>query len=160
LPPFTWRRPPSAAPGTANYARQGYREGTSTANSVLKFAVNEISHFVFDAVSYGRGNITVDIDWVASATSGKVQWEASIAALTPADATALGSKTPGTAAAAESTVSGTSYAVNRTSPAISSLDSIAARDLVCLKIKRIAASSSELSGDAQVAKVTISYSDT
>jgi hypothetical protein len=153
--------PQSAMVPSSAYARQLPRVGTVSVIQLLAFAVNDIAYFNFDMVNYGTGNISVDIDWCAVNTSGAVKWEASIAAITPGDATAVGNKSvTGSPESTETTVSGTSYGIVRSTVVITTLDLVANRDLVCLKLRRVTSVGGGLSGDALVAKVTISYSNT
>jgi hypothetical protein len=153
--------PQDAIPPASAYARQSPRTGSVSTLAGLRFTLSDVAYFVFEAINYGSGNLTVDVDWYSAGgnTTGKVKWQCAIACVTPGDATAIGSRSFATATNAETDVNSTAYGIVRTSVTVSNLDSIAARDNVTLQLKRIA-STSELTGSATAVMVTVSYSDT
>jgi hypothetical protein len=140
--------------------------GTNITVQSLKFdaATDEACAFVFDAILYGSGNLTVGIAWYAdTASSGNVVWGASIAAITP-DTDTQDVETD--AWATENTVTDshlgtTGQRLHRASITLSNLDSLTARDQCWLRIRRLGTDGSDtMAGDAQLVAVTLSYSDT
>lgn len=111
--------------------------------------------------NYASGG-TVEIKWMANATSGTCRWGVKIGAVTPADA-----DTPREHATATATTAGTAtdateaYRLNETSIDCSSnLDGIAAGDLVSVLIYRDADGTSgtdDLAVDAQLVGATFLY---
>jgi hypothetical protein len=111
---------------------------------------------------YGSGNLTVKVYWYAdTATSGDVVWGASIQAVTPGDAQDLEADAWATENTATGTANGTGQGPVVTTITVSNLDSVAAHDLVNLRIRRIGGNGSDtMSGDAILLRVEVSYSDT
>lgn len=127
-------------------------------------STDEAVFFVFRAVSYGSGNLTVTLDWYAdTASSGDVVWSAAIAAITP-DTDTQDIETDSLATAntvTDSHLGTTNQRLHRASITVSNLDSLAADDYVVLQILRDADNGSDsLTGDAVLVRVTVSYSDT
>lgn len=120
----------------------------------------------FDAVQYGSGDLTVELQWyAATATSGAVVWGAQIAAVTPnTDTTDAETDSLSTAATVTDSHLGTT--ARRRHRAVitltgASLDSLAARDDVRLRIYRDADNGADtLAGNVHLERVTVSYSDT
>ena len=125
---------------------------------------DETFYFDFSAENYGSGNVTVEVWWyAANATSGVVRWSAAIAAITPdTDSTDIETKAFGTAATFDDTHLGTTgKRLHRASITVSSLDSLAARDDVRLKVARVASNGADtMANDAVAVRVIASYSDT
>jgi hypothetical protein len=142
-------RASTAQPGTTAIPSYDIAAGTNFPITDLGFAVNDIATWQFALRGYTGGNtITILIDWYAAATSGNVQWD--IAVAVPTTASVL-TKALGTHVATQTTVAGTTNVKNRTTITLSTsgqLDSAAADDMIFLQLKRIAASSSEMTGDA------------
>lgn len=117
----------------------------------------EAAFWVFKASDYTSGNLTVDIEWYAAATSGTVQFGAQIACQTPSDAQSVLTKSLATATTSGTvTKSGTANGPMRNAITVSNLDSIAANDLVWLRLYRDVAADS-MAGDAIVTLVEVSY---
>lgn len=114
----------------------------------------------FIARSYGSGDITVTVQWYAAATTGNVKWEASMGAITgSADTGSVEAKAYAAATSTQTAVSGNAKALNLTTITItgSSLDSVADGDYVQFQLKRIAASASEMSGQALMLLINVSW---
>ena len=127
-------------------------------------AADEIAFTRFVATSYGSGNLTLTILWYAdSASSGDVVWSAAIGAITP-DTDSQDIETDAFATAntvTDSHLGTTGQRVHAAVITISNLDSIAAGDLVQLKLSRTGSSGSDtMTGDALVVGCTLAYSDT
>jgi hypothetical protein len=127
-------------------------------------AAAENAYWMTRAVTYGSGNVTVDLDWYAdTATSGVVRWGVQIAAVTPdTDTQDIETKALATAQTADDTHLGTTgQRLHRAVVTVSNLDSLAANDDVWVKVYRDAANVADtLAGDAILVGVTVSYSDT
>lgn len=118
------------------------------------------------AVSYGSGNLTLTLYWYAdTATSASVVWEAQIAAITP-DTDTQDVETDGLATlnfVQDTHLGTTGQRVHQCSITISNLDSLAASDLVFVRIARDANGTSatdDMAGDAILLGAQLSYSDT
>jgi hypothetical protein len=115
------------------------------------------------AISYGSGNLTLLLVWYAdTATSGNVVWGGAIACITAGTDTqnvetdAFATETTVTTAA-----SGSTQALVTSSITISNLDSIAANDVVFLRIRRVGSNGSDtMTGDAILVAAKLTYSDT
>ena len=140
--------------------------GTNFPVTSLAFdaSTDEACAFKFRAVNYGSGNLTLDIDWYAdTATSGDVVWSAAIAAITPdSDSQDVETKSLATAnTVTDSHLGTTGQRLHRATITISNLDSLAAGDIVWLKLQRTGSSGSDtMTGDALMTMATLSYSDT
>jgi hypothetical protein len=158
--------PEEAVFGTAASPAYDKTNGTNFAVTSLKFdaATEETCYFKFRATSYGSGNLTLTVCWYAdTATSGDVIWGAAVACITPdTDSQDVETKAFGTAATATDTHLGTTaQRVQQIAVTISSLDSLAANDVVWLKVYRDAdAAGDTLTGDAQLTLAVLTYSDT
>lgn len=150
-------------PASSNGARHKIVEGTNFPIAVLAFDASTIqtAFASFIANAYGSGNITLTLYlYAASASSGDSVWEASIAAVTPnTDTGDIESKAFATAQTATLTHPGTtgkrqlSVAIT-----ISNLDSIAAGDMVVVKLRRLT-SGNTMTGDGYVEYANLQYSD-
>ena len=142
------------------------RNGTNFPVTGLAFdaAAAENAHWEWRAITYGSGNLTVDLDWYAdTATSGVVRWGVQIAAITPdSDTQDVETKALATAQTADDTHLGTTgQRLHRLPVTVTNLDSLANNDAVWIKIYRDAANAADtLAGDAILVGVTVSYSDT
>lgn len=107
----------------------------------------------------GSGTLKADIYYkMASATSGKVDFEVAVEAVTAADAVDLDSaESFDTANAANETVPGSAGYLGKLTVTLANKDSVAAGDMVRLKLERDADDGTDdtASGDARVLLVTI-----
>lgn len=127
-------------------------------------SADESAYFKIRAVRYGSGNLTLALEWYAdTASSGDVIWGAQIAAITP-DADSQDVETDGLATAntvTDTHLGTTGQRLHRGTITISNLDSLAADDIVWLRIYRDAdAGGDTMTGDAILTLATLSYSDT
>ena len=158
--------PRSAIPDSSTGAQHDVIDGTNFPIPVLAFdtTAEEQAYWTFRAVLYGSGNLTVDVDWYAdTASSGDVRFGAAIAVITPntdtqdieTDAFATANETT------DSHLGTTNQRLHRLTITISNLDSLAADDWVVLKLYRdIGDAADTMAGDALVAMINVSYSDT
>lgn len=127
-------------------------------------ASDEAAFWLFRAINYGSGNVTVAIDWYAdTATSGDVIWGVQLAAITTdTDTQDVETKALATANTVTDTHLGTTgQRLHRASVTVSNLDSLAANDDVWIRIYRDAdAAGDTMTGDAILVLATVSYSDT
>lgn len=129
-------------------------------------ATDEAAFFKFVATSYGSGNLTLTLYWYAdTASSGNVVWEAQIAAITPdTDSQDVETDALATLNFVQDTHLGTTgQRLHSCAITISNLDSIAAGDVVHLRIARDANGTSatdDLAGDVILVAATLAYSDT
>lgn len=122
----------------------------------------EDAYYVFEARQYGSGNLSLDVEWYSrsGSTTGAVFWSAAIACVTPGDAVSMEAKSFATATTATTTVNGTARGLTRSTVTISNLDSIAANDLVILRLRRDPTNAGDtMTGDAIVVGLNVSYSD-
>lgn len=127
-------------------------------------AADEAAFWEFRAVNYASGNLTVDIDWYAdTATSGDVVWAVQIAAITPnTDTQDVETKALATANSFTDTHLGTTgQRLHRAAVTVSNLDSLAADDVVWIRISRDADNAADTAtGDAVLVGATVSYLST
>lgn len=130
-------------------------------------ATLEAAFWAFRASNYASGDVSVSVDWYAdTATSGSVVWAAQLKAFTPdSDSVDVETASLATAISVTDTHLGTTGQRPHRAPAIAvtgaSLDSLAAEDLVYLRVYRDAANVSDtMTGDAIITKVTVSYLST
>jgi hypothetical protein len=151
---------------TSNPAAPTLFQGTNFPVQGLAFdaTTQETAFWIFRAASYGSGNLTFSLYWYAdTASSGGVVFEVAIAAITPdTDSQDVETKAFATAQQNSDTHLGTTgQRVHQMSITISNLDSIAADDYVALRLRRVPADGSDtMTGDAIVADIQVSYSDT
>lgn len=127
-------------------------------------SADEAAFLNFRAVSYGSGNLTVDLEWYAdTASSGDVVWGCALSAITSNTDTqdietdALATENTAT----DSHLGTTGQRLHRATVTVSNLDSLAADDWVTLRVRRLGSNGSDtMAGDAILVGVTISYSDT
>ena len=140
--------------------------GTNFPISVLAYdaGADEAAYWKMRAVRYGSGNLTVDIEWYAdTASSGVVRWGVSIAAITPdTDSQDMETKSFATENTFDDTHLGTTgQRLHRATVTVSNLDSLAADDIVIIRLRRIGSNGSDtMTGDALMPLFTVSYSDT
>ncbi|UCD57166.1 MAG: hypothetical protein JSV16_15355 [Candidatus Hydrogenedentota bacterium] len=157
--------PQAAVPKSSNGAVPVRNEGSNfpVIGWAFDAATAETIYFVFRAVNYGSGNLTIDIDWYAdTASSGGVIWDAQIACITPnTDSQDIETKSFAT----ENTVDdehlgSTGKRLHRATIDLSNVGGIAADDWCCLALIRDAdEGNDDMAGDAIVTLVTVSYSD-
>lgn len=127
-------------------------------------AADEAAFWLFRAINYASGNVTVGIDWYAdTATSGDVVWAVQLAAITPnTDTQDVETKALATANTATDTHLGTTgQRLHRIDVTVSNLDSLAADDDVWIRVARDADNASDtMTGDALIVGVTVSYLST
>jgi hypothetical protein len=141
-------------------------QGTNFPASGLAYdaAAIEDAFFKLRAILYGAGDLTLDLEWYAdTATSGVVRWIAQIAAITPnTDTQDVETDTLATANTVDDTHLGTTgQRLHRATITVTNLDSLAADDVVWLRIGREANHANDtMTGDAILVQATLSYSDT
>ncbi len=156
--------PEEAAYLATNFPQYNKINGTNFPPTALFYDAStaESAFFKFSAISYGSGNLTLELLWYAdTASSGDVVWGASINAITPntdtQDVETDAFATENTAT--DSHLGTTGQRVHSVSITISNLDSIAAGDLCWLKVRRVAADGSDtMTGDAGLLLAILSYS--
>lgn len=160
------------APEEASFLTSSFPQFVSNAGSnfpVTGLAYDassaETAYWKFNPASYGSGNITCDVIWYAdtsTTSSHGVTWQVAIAAITPGtDTTNVESKSFTTPQSASTDLGSTNaQKLMKTTITISNLDSVAAGDEVWLRLTRLVSDSSDdLTGDAIVTSVRLSYSD-
>ena len=156
----------SAIPASTNGAQHKLVDGTNFPVASLAYdaATSETAYWQFGAISYGSGNITAKVAWYAdTATSGGVVWGLSLAAITPdADTQDIETKAFATEVTQVDTHLGTTgQRLHEVNVTINQLDSIATGDYVTLRVARKTADASDdMTGDAQLIQIVLSYSDT
>lgn len=129
-------------------------------------STDEAAFWKFRATSYGSGNLTLTILWYAdTASTNNVVWEAQVACITP-DTDTQDVETDGLATlnfVQDTHLGTTGQRVHTCAITISNLDSIAANDLVFVRIARDANGTNatdDLSGDAVLLMAALAFSDT
>lgn len=129
-------------------------------------AADEAAFWRLPVPNYGSGNLTLEINWYAdTASSGDVVWDAAIAAITPGVGAGTGDTQDVETKALASVVSGTDshlgttgQRVHKASIAINQLDSVAAGDLVWIRIRRVGSDGSDtMLGDAILIQGVLSF---
>lgn len=127
-------------------------------------STDEAAFWRLDAFNYGSGNVTCDVLWWAdNATSGVVRWGASIAAITPDTSTQdITTKAITTEVTVDDTHLGTTgKRVHKATVTLSSLDALAADDLVYFRIRRVGSNAADtMANDAWLVQARLTYSDT
>lgn len=154
LDPDAWIPPSSAHPDRGVVQNRTYWAfDASTVESIKTKA------FVMPAAYTGSGTLKVDIFYaMASATSGKVDFEVSVEAITPADTVDTDSAESFDAVnAANETVPGTAGYISKLTITLANKDSVAAGDMVRLRLERDAddATDDTATGDARVYTVRL-----
>lgn len=157
-------------PGAAEFLASSFpalvQGGTNFPVRGLAFdaAADEAAFWALESGQYGSGNLTVELEWYAdTASSGDVVWGASIAAITPeTDTQDVETKTLATEqTVTDSHLGTTGQRAHRASVTVSNLDSLANKDLVWIRIRRVGSNGSDtMAGDAVLMKVRVSFSDT
>lgn len=162
-----WERPSDQFDGVGSAFPQSVRfAGTNFPVEGLAFdaAADEACVAKFIAANYGSGNLTVNLTWyAANATSGVVRWGAAIAAITPeTDTQDVEADTFATENTVDDTQLGTtSKRIQTATITVSNLDSLAANDLVFLRIRRVGSNGADtMANDAVLVAVELTYSDT
>lgn len=152
----------------SNFPAYVKANGTNFPVSGLAYdaATDESAFWHWQAINYGSGNLTLDLEWYAdSATANNVVWEAQIAAITPNTDT-QDVETDGLATlnfVQDTHLGTTGQRLHRATITISNLDSLANRDDVWIRIARDANGTNatdDMTGDAILTKAVLSYSDT
>ncbi|MEO3856244.1 hypothetical protein [Acrocarpospora sp. B8E8] len=152
--------------GTSGFAPFDKAVGTNFPVGRLLYAgdADESAFWHLEAVDYGSGDWTVDIDWTAiDVTSGVVRWGVALAAITPeSDSTDVETKALATEQTVDDTHLGTTAKrVMRATIALSNLDSVAAGDECWLRIRRVGTNGADtMLSDAALTMIRVSYSDT
>lgn len=162
-------------PGEAYFPGGSFGQYTQNAGTnfivpVIAFDAAADEHAYWDLEGFNLGaaatQIDVDIEWYGTAgvTTGSVVWEVALAAITPEvdtqDVETKAFATVGTVT--DSHLGTTARRLHRATISLTgaSLDSIAARDDVTLRIKRLGSNELDtMAGDAQLRRVVVSYSD-
>lgn len=161
-----WLAPEEARFLTTTFPQFLNSLGTNFPVSGLAFdaAADEFAYWKLFAVNYGSGNLTLNIYWYAdTASSGDVIFDGTIAAITPnTDTQDVETKAFATLTSVTDTHLGTTgQRVHQCAITISNLDSLAADDLVWLRLSRDANNGSDtMAGDAIVLGLLLTYSDT
>lgn len=140
--------------------------GTNFPVSGLRYdaSADEAAFWKIDSFNYGSGNITCDLLWYAeNATTGVVRWEAAIAAITPnTDTQDVTTDALATVQTFDDTHLGTTgKRVHSAQITISNLDSVAADDIVFVRIRRIGSNAADtMANDAWLIQARLTYSDT
>lgn len=158
----------SATPSATNGASHKAVSGTNFPVRSLAFdaATPETVTWQVRAANYGSGNLTLKLMWYAdTASSGAVVWEVQIAAITPnTDTQDIETKSLATLNFVSDTHLGTTgQRVHECSITITNLDSLAADDLLFIKLGRDADGTNatdDMTGDALLVEAELSYSDT
>lgn len=154
---------PLSASGT--FPQYNKTDGTNFPISLLGYddTADDAIFFKFFPSTYGSGNLTLLIEWYSATgqVTGDVVWSAQIACITPGDAQSVETKAFAAAQTATTTVNGTARGMTQTSITISNLDSIAAGDLVWIKVQRTGSAGGDtMTGDANLMFATVSWSTT
>ena len=159
-------QPENAAFPTSNFPTFNVTQGTNFPVSYLAYndTADQDAFWKIPVISYGSGNLTLDIFWYAdTASTNAVVWGAAIAAITPTtDSQDVETK----AFATESTVTTshlgtTGQREHKSTITISNLDSIATGDTLWIRVRRTGSSGSDtMTGDALFLMALLTYSDT
>lgn len=129
-------------------------------------STDEAAFWKLRAMAYGSGNLTLNLAWYAdTASTGNVVWEAQIAAITPNTDT-QDVETDGLATlnyVQDTHLGTTGQRLHECTITISNLDSLAAGDVVWLRIARDANGTNatdDMAGDAILTLSELTYSDT
>ncbi len=148
------------------YAGGGSSPATWAANAnghpYLTFDDSTVEQARFAGVvpdNYGSSPVLSIYYSMASATSGKVDFEASVIAVTPDDAADIDTDSFDAVNAANETVPGTAGYMSKLDITLSNDDGMAAGDLLFVKLERDADDGTDdtATGDAEVRAVVLSY---
>jgi hypothetical protein len=128
-------------------------------------STDEAAFWKLIATSYGSGNLTLNIYWYAdTASSANVVWEAQVSCITP-NTDSQDVETDGLATlnfVQDTHLGTTGQRVHHCAITISNTDSIAAGDVLHVRIARDANGTSatdDMTGDAALILATLTYSD-
>ncbi|MCK2219712.1 hypothetical protein MF672_038845 [Actinomadura sp. ATCC 31491] len=160
--------PEEATFGASAFPQYVRNYGTSFTVSGLAYDASaaEVAYWKFNPAGYGSGNVTADVIWYADTSTTSthgVTWQVAIAAITPGtDTQNVETKAFATAQQASTDLGSTNaQKLMKTTVTISNLDSIAADDEVWIKVTRLVSDANDdLTGDAILTSVRLSYSDT
>lgn len=121
-------------------------------------ATLEACYWTVPIFNYGSGNVTVLIDWFATATAATAcTWGCQMQAQTPGDAqSVLTDALVSTAATVATNPNGTASGPVRSTITVTLTDSLAAGDICTFKLYR---ATGGMVGDGKVRAVTLQYSD-
>lgn len=159
--------PEAAVSAASAFPQYVKNDGSYFPVSGLAFdpAIVQAAYWRFRAIEYGSGNLTLDVEWYGDdASSGTIDLEASISAITPnTDTQDIETDTLQAVSSVVDTHLGTTgQRLHRATITITGLDSLAADDIVTIKIERDAddATNDTMSGAMILVLATLSYSDT
>lgn len=151
--------PDDFIPPASNHADQGVIQQRRYMAFDAATVENMISKALQMPANYAGGVVKVDVLYaMASATSGNVDFEASVEAITPADAVDTDSASSfDTANGANQTVPGTAGYLGKLSISLTNKDGVAAGDMFRIKLERDAddGTNDTATGDARVYAVTV-----
>lgn len=148
---------------TGNFPTYKLVAGTNFPISCLGYNDTTVQDvfFKFFPSTYSSGNLTLTIEWYSATgqTSGAVVWGASLCCIAPGAAQSVETATFATQDKATTTVNGTAKGLTQTIVTITDLNSIAAGDLVWLRLERVANDAGDtMTGDANMIFSTVSWS--
>lgn len=159
-------RPAVFEPAATNGAQWKTVDGTNFPVSGWAFdaATAETIFTILPILNYGSGNITFRIYWYAdTATANDTVWGVSLGAITgnvdtqDIETKSLASENTAT----DSHLGTTGQRLHFVDVTVSNLDSVAADDLIVLRLRRVAADAGDtMAGDALFIGAAVSYSDT
>ena len=122
-------------------------------------STDEIIHKRFRLPTDYSSGATLKLQFsMASATSGNVVWAAEVWAITPADAADSDTTSYDTANSVTEAVPGTAGYLDEASITLTNADSMAAGDLVTIRIRRDADNASDTAaGDAELRAISLEY---
>jgi len=150
----------SALLGALNIPQFDIVQGTSFPVSRSGLIVNDALYWDFPLRGYVGGDLALAITWYSTAIVGNVNWEAALAAISIGlDTGSIETKAFAAATAQETSTNANLRAGSRTLITITgaALDSADIDDMTTLRIRRIAASVSEMVGDALFRYAEISW---
>lgn len=156
--------PENAVFPAATFAQYLTIYGTNFPYGVLAFdaGLDEAAHWVCEATSYLSGNPSFSIKWYAdTASTGDVVWEVTIAAITPnTDSGDIETKALATIQkATDSHLGTTGQRLHEITISITNLDSLAAGDVVFIRVRRLGSTDAAdtMTGDALLVIATLTY---
>ncbi|MGP4092933.1 hypothetical protein [Nonomuraea sp. KM90] len=151
---------------SSGFAVPSQVNGTNLPVTGLAFdaAATSSAFFKRRLISYGSGNLTLNITWYAdTATSGVVRWSAAVACITPnVDTTDVETKAFAASTDTDDTHLGTTgQRVHGHDIVITNLDGAAAGDLIWIRLQRLGGHANDnLAGAAHLLDAELAYSDT
>lgn len=150
--------PAGAMEPAANFGDIRKDDGTNNTKYRGDVAVNE--YFEFEGIvdeQYDAGQITVEIWWKAAATTGNVRFEAGLVSQAEAESDDQAYITTNGTFADDAAQGTTLYLSKVTLALTPTAAQMTAGEIMKVRIKRVAAGSSEMSGDAMVRFAKIKY---